>query len=79
MPIYEYVCANCSATFEKLRPMSQAQAPATCTHCGSTDTVRAISVFSAISKGNNGASRSVSGTGGGCATCGATSCSSCNH
>jgi putative FmdB family regulatory protein len=79
MPIYEYECAHCKATFEKLRPMSQANAPAACTHCGSTNTTRALSLFSAISKGSNGGSRAVSGTGGGCASCGGTSCSTCSH
>jgi putative FmdB family regulatory protein len=79
MPIYEYECANCHATFEKLRPMSQANAPAACSQCGSTDTSRAISLFSAISKGGNGDSRAVSGTGGGCATCGTHNCGSCGH
>jgi putative FmdB family regulatory protein len=79
MPIYEYECANCHATFEKLRPMSQAHAPAICVHCGSTETSRAISLFSAISKGSDGGSRAIRGTGGGCATCGATSCGNCSY
>jgi putative FmdB family regulatory protein len=79
MPIYEYECANCHGSFEKLRPMSQATAPAVCTHCGSSDTVRAISLFAAVSKGSNGNSRAISGTGGGCTTCGTHNCGSCSH
>jgi putative FmdB family regulatory protein len=79
MPLYEYRCADCGTTFEKLRPMSQVDAPAHCLRCGSDDTSRAISLFSAISKGSDGASRGVSGTGHGCATCAATSCATCSH
>ena len=79
MPIYEYHCADCDRDFEKLRPMSKASAPAPCVHCGGQHTTRAISLFSAITKGGNGESRSVSGTGGGCSSCAATSCANCNH
>jgi len=79
MPIYEYRCAECRTTFEKLRPMSQANAAVSCTHCGSADTSRAISLFAAISKGNNGETRAISGTGSGCASCGASSCATCRH
>ncbi len=79
MPIYEYLCADCHTTFEKLRSMSQATAPAICTHCGSSDTSRAISLFSAISKSSNGEARAVSGTKSGCASCGGGSCGTCNH
>lgn len=79
MPIYEYHCADCDTDFEKLRPMSKANAPAPCVHCGGQHTKRAISLFSALSKSGNGESHSVSGTGGGCASCAATSCANCNH
>jgi putative FmdB family regulatory protein len=79
MPLYEYTCANCGTTFEKLRPMSKANEPATCSQCGSDDTARVISLFSAISKTSNGGSRTVTGTGGSCASCSATSCATCSH
>jgi putative FmdB family regulatory protein len=83
MPIYEYNCADCGITFEKLRPMSQADAHADCSQCGSAETSRAISLFSAISKsrhgGGNGGSRSISGAGGGCASCSSNSCATCSH
>jgi hypothetical protein len=59
--------------------MSKADSPAVCARCGSTDTSKAISLFSAISKGGNGETRTVSGTGSGCASCAATSCATCNH
>jgi len=79
MPLYEYRCADCHALFEKLRPMSQADAPIVCAKCGSCATVRAISLFSAISKGRDGGSKRVSGTGGGCGSCGGGSCATCGH
>jgi putative FmdB family regulatory protein len=79
MPLYEYHCADCGITFEKLRPMSKASAPVACSDCGSADTSRAISMFAAISKGSNGATRAVGGTSGGCASCVGTSCATCSH
>ena len=79
MPIYEYRCDDCQVTFEKLRPMSKADAPAPCAECGSSDTSRAISLFAAISKSSNGGTHTVSGTGGGCGSCAGTSCATCNH
>ena len=50
MPIYEYVCGECQKKFSQLRPMSKADLPAACA-CGSSNTTRAISMFSAISRG----------------------------
>ena len=79
MPIYEYHCADCDSDFEKLRPMSKAAVPAPCAYCGGQHTMRAISLFSAISKSSNGESRSVSGTAGGCSSCAAVSCATCSH
>jgi putative FmdB family regulatory protein len=79
MPLYEYHCAGCGTKFEILRPMSKADGPAACTACGSADSRRAISLFSALSKGSNGEHRAVAGTGGGCASCAGTHCATCNH
>jgi len=79
MPLYEYNCAECRTKFEKLRPMSKADVPVACSQCGSMNTSRAISLFSAVSKGRNGSSQASGGTSGGCATCAATSCATCNH
>lgn len=79
MPLYEYRCAECHTLFEKLRPMSQASLPIACSACGSSATCRALSLFSALSKSSGGASQRVSGTGGGCGSCGGGSCGTCNH
>jgi len=79
MPLYEYRCLQCQALFEKLRPMSQAEAAATCSRCGSSETARAISLFAAISKSRSGESHAVSGTGKGCASCGGSHCATCGN
>ena len=79
MPIYEYVCADCNTTFEMLRPMSKADAPAPCAQCGGDQTSRGISLFAAISRRSNGETHRVSGTGGGCGSCAGSHCSTCNH
>jgi putative FmdB family regulatory protein len=81
MPLYEYRCTDCRTTFEKLRPMSKADAPAICGYCGSADTSRAISMFSAISRSSSGGgiTHAISGTGASCASCAATSCATCSH
>ena len=45
MPIYEYHCAACAASFESIRPVSRADDPADCKACGRPAT-RQISNFS---------------------------------
>ena len=68
MAQYEYRCRTCDDRFEMRRPMSEADAPATCP-AGHGDVVRLLSVFATV-----GASSAPSGgfggpapaTGGGC-------------
>ncbi len=43
MPIYEYRCAACGATFERLVRMGSGEAPA-CPACGGAQTDRLVSV-----------------------------------
>jgi len=74
MPIYEYVCLDCNATFDILRPIAKADAPIACDDCESEHTSRTISVFYAQSDGRTLASTN----GGGCACGGACSCASLN-
>ena len=52
MPIYEYICNQCSHKFEAMRSFSQADAPIKCNHCGSDDTHRAISLCFSKSDGS---------------------------
>ncbi len=34
MPLYDYVCPDCEARFERERPMAEASQPAPCPVCG---------------------------------------------
>jgi putative FmdB family regulatory protein len=55
MPLYEYRCADCGATFEKLRGMSEKDAPLDCPTCGGAKSRRQLSVFAASVSGGTGA------------------------
>ncbi|MFB3827803.1 MAG: zinc ribbon domain-containing protein [Bryobacteraceae bacterium] len=46
MPIYEYRCAKCGGSFEKLRKIQDADAPTECPYCESEETERQLSTFS---------------------------------
>jgi putative FmdB family regulatory protein len=78
MPLYEYRCQDCQATFEVLRPFSQADAPAACPHCHGERSERALSRCAAFSRGADGSTASVGG-GGGCSSCAGGSCATCRH
>lgn len=73
MPVYEYVCSSCGQNFDKMRPMSQADAPIACVKCSSDSTKRKLSRFFASSEGRAIASQSCSCSGG----CSGGSCGSC--
>ncbi|MGB9301078.1 MAG: zinc ribbon domain-containing protein [Anaerolineae bacterium] len=77
MPLYEYRCDDCQCKFEVLRSFSQSDEPVACVECSGARTRRAISLFSAVSKGGDGGESSRSLTGGGCSGCAATSCATC--
>jgi putative FmdB family regulatory protein len=75
MPLYEYKCKDCEASFDALRAMSQADAPIACPKCGSEHTGRMISLFSAI--GGNGV---IAGAGASCGSCTpSASCATCSQ
>lgn len=73
MPLYEYYCADCRATFETLRPLSQVDSPIACRNCASTRTSRTISLFAPVNK-SNGYDRTMANGGGGCGCGGSCSC-----
>ncbi len=73
MPLYEYRCADCETVFDALRSMSNADAPIACSKCGSENTARMISLFSAI--GSRGV---IAGAGSSCGSCKpSASCATC--
>ncbi|HLA92511.1 MAG TPA: zinc ribbon domain-containing protein [Actinomycetota bacterium] len=65
MPVYEYACVHCDASFERLRRMGEPE-PA-CPNCGADEVRRRLSVFA------TGRSAGAS-SGGGCACGGACAC-----
>ena len=54
MPMYEYHCEDCDATFEQLRKMSDADKELECPYCKSIHVVRQISVFATGGCGSGG-------------------------
>jgi putative FmdB family regulatory protein len=78
MPIYEYRCNECGYKFEKLRMMSQADAPITCPSCGHGEARRMVSACACFTKSESGETSSVGG-GGGCGGCAGGSCGTCGH
>ena len=73
MPLYEYKCSECETRFDLLRAMADADAPIACPQCGSRDTRRMISLFSAV--GSEGV---IAGAGASCGSCSpSASCATC--
>ncbi|WP_026874677.1 FmdB family zinc ribbon protein [Jiangella gansuensis] len=60
MPTYEYRCRACGSTFDVVRPMADATAPASCP-AGHDDTVKLLTTV-----GLAGRSNQPTGGGGGC-------------
>jgi putative FmdB family regulatory protein len=78
MPIYEYHCAGCHRTFEKMRPMSKADDAIACPECGGADTDRGLSLFASFSRSKDGSAHAVHG-GGECGGCTSHACRSCGR
>jgi len=76
MPIYEYVCPKCNLKFELKRPFSESSEDATCPQCH-TSAKRILSTFASFSTDESGLTTSIAGSNP-CASCGATSCDTCN-
>jgi putative FmdB family regulatory protein len=69
MPIYEYICDNCQAEFEKL--VLNKQQEIACPKCAGTKATIQLSVFATTNGSSNGASAksSASSSGGGGGSC----------
>ena len=73
MPLYEYKCFDCDTRFDALRAMSDADVPIICPKCGSANTNRMISLFSAVGSGGV-----IAGAGASCGSCTpSSSCATC--
>jgi len=77
MPIYEYICSDCSFKFELLRPLSQASEKVSCPRCHHHSAERKLSAFASFSRDESGVTTPIAGTGSSCAGCNASSCSTC--
>ncbi len=70
MPLYEYVCKKCGASFEVL--LAQSDQPVKCSFCGAENAERQLSVFStSVSSGYPAACGSQVACGGACQSSGA--------
>jgi len=54
MPIYEYLCKDCGAKFEKLVQRPAATEGVTCPSCGQSRVSQQLSTFAAHSKSGGG-------------------------
>ncbi len=79
MPFYDYRCRACDATFDRMRPMAEADHPTACA-CGSEETFRLVSRIAKPAKASTGPSLGgaglpmASGNGGGGGCCGGGCC-----
>ncbi len=53
MPLFEFDCSQCGATFEKLVRRADAISEVSCPACGSTKVDEKLSAFASISKGSS--------------------------
>lgn len=65
MPLYEFRCKSCDATFEERRSMANADDPARCPE-GHDNVVRLLSVFAAVGGAAPQQQAPVPRSGGGC-------------
>ncbi len=79
MPLYEYACPGCGATFEKL--VRRFGEPVACPACASPDVEKQLSVFAVATAtpsppfaGCGAAACSPDGGGGGAGACGGGAC-----
>ena len=75
MPIYEYICKDCSQKFEAVRSFSEADEPIACSQCGGTNTKRMVSRCWSIGDGGDTFSAVSSG---GCSGCAGGNCAHCH-
>jgi|Deesub1362A_J573_1020465.scaffolds.fasta_scaffold00253_6 putative FmdB family regulatory protein len=53
MPIYEYECMDCKKTFSLLQSVSASEEDTECSHCGSGNVRKKISLFACSTAGNS--------------------------
>jgi putative FmdB family regulatory protein len=76
MPLYEFRCDKCQEVIERLCPVGTNGKGLKCPGCGGRKMRRLMSVFAALTKGDDGAATARSGSS--CASCTSSSCASCH-
>jgi putative FmdB family regulatory protein len=71
MPIYEYLCQDCGAKFEKLVVKASDASGVTCPTCGKAHVSQQLSTFAAHTKGGGSSNPPMCPSGGVCPTPGA--------
>jgi len=64
MPIYEYVCDDCGARYERI--VMNGKTKVTCPKCESAKSTIQLSIFAAPSNGSKASGGSSESSGGGC-------------
>jgi putative FmdB family regulatory protein len=72
MPLFEYECAKCRRSFEKLVRSSEAVLTVACPSCGSHKTKKRVSAFAHAVKGGSSTPKSSGSCG-----CGGGNCGGC--
>lgn len=75
MPIYEFICANCSNEFEEICSVEISLKKIECPKCLKKNAKKKVSGFAFKSSGKSSASLD---SGSGCSSCSTHNCSSCN-
>ncbi|TKJ43130.1 FmdB family transcriptional regulator [candidate division TA06 bacterium B3_TA06] len=75
MPIREFCCRDCGASFEFLILKKSDEAKASCPKCKSRNLERLLSVFGVA----GAVERPTASGGGGCSTCSSSDCSTCGR
>ena len=73
MPVYEYRCPDCAATYEKLVRLSEPNDEAACPTCGGRGK-KLLSLFASPGRGDSEAASPVGAGGGGGGCCGGGCC-----
>jgi putative FmdB family regulatory protein len=76
MPLFEYECAKCHRSFEKLVRSNEAVISQACPSCGSHKTKKRVSAFAHAVKGGSSAPKS-SASGGCSGGCSGGNCGGC--
>ncbi|MGI5837868.1 MAG: FmdB family zinc ribbon protein [Chloroflexota bacterium] len=79
MPLYEYLCQDCSTKFEKLVPASRSHEQPPCPKCSGGNTRKLLSTFASVRERSDFGSVAPVSSGGGCAGCSGGSCSTCGR